>query len=238
MNEMNEQSGTAPRGNFFKRLIWTFVSPKLLYADIAAGAAKWWEPWVWVSLISMGTAYLSIPIQIQLTRMNPKGVPQEQLDQSLAMMEKFGFLGVISWPVVALVSSLIITGISYIVLSMLAEESRFKRYFTLYLYSSIVASLGMLLATGISVMKGVENIRSMEDASTSFGPAVLIPAEQKILHAVMSTGFDIFQIWFYLLIGAGVVSIFKVGKGAAALVVLPVWLVFLLVTLLSMRFGG
>ncbi len=235
---MNEQVATTSGGNFFKRFLWTFVSPKQVYADIAAGKTRWWQPWAWVSLISMATAHFSIPIQIQIARMNPKGVPPEQLDQTIGMMEKFGFLGVISTPVVVLITGLIVAAISYVVLSVLAESSSFKQYFTLYLYASIVSSLGALIGTGLAVMKGVENIRSMEDAMSSFGPAVLLPPGQKILHAVLSTGFDVFQIWFYVLAAAGVVSIFKLSKGAAALVVLPVWLLFLLVTLVSARFGG
>jgi hypothetical protein len=235
---MNEQTGTTGQGNFFTRFLWVFMSPKRLYADIAAGSAPWWQPWVWVSVISMVAAQISIPIQLQLARLNPADRPQEELEKGLEMMEKFGFLGVISTPVVILIASLIIVGISYLVLSMVAEEGRFKKYLSLYLYASIISTLGTLLGTGLALMKGVENIRSREDAMSSFGPAVLLPPGQKILHAVLATSLDVFQIWFFILLGAGLVSVFKLSKGAAAVVILPVWLVVLLMTLLGTQFSG
>ena len=160
-----EPGEPASSGGFFSRLIWIFVSPRKLYADIAAGDAHWWQPWVWVSLISMVTAYISIPIQIQLTRLNPNDMPPDQLEKTLTAMQKYGFLGVISTPVMILVSSLVIVGISYLIVSVLSERSAFKQYFSLYLYASIVSAVGLLLATWLTVMKGVENIRSVEDAS-------------------------------------------------------------------------
>ncbi|MDH3216516.1 MAG: hypothetical protein OEN01_09525, partial [Candidatus Krumholzibacteria bacterium] len=92
---MSEEVGAAGSEGFLSRFIWTISSPQRLFADIADGA-HWWQPWVWVSLINMVIAYISVPIQIQLIRLNPRGVPDEQLQQTLEAMEKFGFLGVIS----------------------------------------------------------------------------------------------------------------------------------------------
>jgi energy-converting hydrogenase Eha subunit F len=232
---MNEEVGAGSRGGFLPRLIWTFQSPRQLYEDIASGEAHWWQPWVWVSLINMVIAYMSIPIQVQLTSLNPRDVPEEQLQQTLEAMEKFGFLGVISTPVVVLITSLIIVGISYLVLSVLAEDARFKKYFTVYLYASIVSSVGLLLGTILTVSKGVENIRSIEDASSSFSPAILLPPGNEILRVVLSTGLDVFQVWFYLLVGAGVIHVFGLSKRSAVLVVVPVWLLFVLVSLVSLR---
>ena len=231
---MNPENEAGTGGTFLTRFLWTFYAPKNLYADIAAERAHWWQPWVWVSIINGIIAYFSIPIQIHLARLNPQDVPEEQLQQSLEMMEKFGFLGVISTPVVVLVTSLIIVGISYLVVSVMAEEARFKKYFTLYLYSSIVVSVGILLGTLITRMKGLDNVRSVADASASFGPAVLVSFDQKILHAILSS-FDVFYVWFYALMAIGVSYIFKMSSRAAMVVVVPIWLLFVLIALVSAR---
>lgn len=228
---MNEEAQTGGSGSFVSRFVWTIQSPSRLFADVAEGA-PWWQPWVWVSLIQMVIAYLSIPIQIQITRLNPRGLPAEQLQQTIEGMEKFGYLGIISTPVVILLSSVIIAGISYLVLGVLAEESRFKTYLTVYLYASIVSSIGLLLGTFLTRMKGVETIRSLDDAVSSFGPALFVSADDKILRAVLSS-LDVFQIWFYVLLGWGAMSIFGLSKRSAFFVVAPVWLVFVLIGLVA-----
>ena len=222
-----------PEGTFLSRFIWTITSPKKMFADVAAGT-PWWQPWVWVSLINMVIAYVSVPLQIQLTRMNPNDLPADQLQQTIENMEKFGFLGVISTPVVVLLTTLIIAGISYVVLSVLAESSSFRQYVTLYMYSYIVISIGLLLSTLVARMRGIENIRSYEDAVVSFGPAMLLSPGQKILYPILST-FDLFYVWFYVLMAMGLMQVFRLSQRGAIIALLPLWLIFVLIALLASR---
>ena len=105
---MNEETASSDEGSFFSRFIWVFLSPKRLFDDIAEGDVPWWQPWVWVSLLNMVTAYISMPIQKQLVRLNPNNLTEEQLQQNLDALDKFGFLGVISTPVGVLISSVIV----------------------------------------------------------------------------------------------------------------------------------
>lgn len=215
---------------------WTLTSPKRLYADIASGS-HWAEPWVWVSLISMLIAYLSVPVQMQLVRLNPQGRPIEEVEQTVAAMQKFGVLGVVSTPVIILITGLIVGGISYLLVSLLAEDSSFKKYFTLVLYANIPVALGQLLSTVMARMKGLESIRSVQDATAQFGPALLASPDQKILYPVLSS-LDVFYIWFYALLAAGLVHIFRMSTRNAVLVVIPVWLLQVLFALLSSRVGN
>lgn len=224
------------QGTFVSRFVWTFVSPRKMFADVEAGV-HWLQPLVWVSLINMVTAKISVPIQIQIARLNPGNAPQEQVDQSIEMMEKFWFLGIVTTPVVILFTGLIILGISYLVLSSLSERAKFGRHFCLYLYASIMISVGTLLSTLLTRMRGVETIRVVEDAYSNFGPSVLFPAANKILTPILST-FDVFYVWFYILVGMGVVQIFKLSGRMAALVVVPIWLLYVLLAVVSARFAS
>jgi len=234
---MNEEAASGEKGNFMSRFIWIFVSPKKLFEEIAEGEVHWWQPWVWVSLLNGVVAYISLPIQRQLASLNPNDLTAEQLQQNLEALDKFGFLGVISTPVVVLVTGMIIVGISYIVLGVLADQAKFKKYLTVYFYASIVASAGLLLGTALTLSKGVESIRSMQDATASFGPALLVSADQKVLHSIMSN-LDLFDLWFFGLVGAGVMTIFSLTKRSAVLVVLPIWLIYVLLTLVTTRLSG
>ena len=46
---MSEEIEAGNGGTLINRLLWTFQSPKKLYADIEKETAHWWQPWVWVS---------------------------------------------------------------------------------------------------------------------------------------------------------------------------------------------
>ncbi|MDH3217830.1 MAG: YIP1 family protein, partial [Candidatus Krumholzibacteria bacterium] len=59
----------------------------------------------------------------------------------------------------------------------------------------------------------------------------------KILRAILNS-LDVFQLWFYILVGMGVMHVFKLSGRSAALVVIPVWLVFVLIALVSARLGA
>jgi hypothetical protein len=230
-------SEPGPEGTFVSRFVWTLTAPKRLFADIARGA-QWWEAWVWTSVISGVVAYLSVPIQIQLARINPRGQSPEQVDQTIEAMEKFGFLGVISTPVVVLIGTLLVAGISYLLVTLLAQESGFKKYFTLMFWANLPVAIGQLLGTILTRMKGMEGIRTIHDASASFGPAVLAdPEKQKVLYPVLAS-LDLFYVWFYILVGAGLVAIFRLSVRNAVMVVIPVWLLQVLFALMSARFAG
>jgi len=224
------------QGTFFSRFISTIVAPRKMFADVEAGV-HWIQPLVWVSLINMVTAWISIPIQIHLTRLNPTNQPEEQIEQSIEMMQKFGYLGIITTPVVILFTGLIILGISYLVLSGLSSRAKFSRHFCLYLYASTLIAIGTFMSTLLTRIKGVETIRAVEDAYANFGPSVLFTGTNKFLTPILST-FDVFYVWFYVIMGMGVAYIFKLPPRSAVLVIVPIWLLYVLLAVVSARFAA
>jgi hypothetical protein len=233
---MTEANVGSDFNRFISRFLWTFNSPRKLFADIEQGA-PWWQPWVWVSIINVLVGWFSLPVQIHLARLNPKDLPPEQVQSTIEAMEKFGFIGLATAPIVVLLMSVIFALISYLVVSILASQANFKRYFSLYLYASIVVSVGTLLSTVVLRMRGVESIRSVEDAIVSFGPRMLVSPELKTIGAVLSS-LDVFAVWFYILIGMGAAQIFKLSRQSAVFAALPVWLLYVLVAVTGARFGG
>jgi hypothetical protein len=221
---------------FVSRFVWTFSCPRKLFADIEQGA-PWWQPWIWVSIINILVGWLSLPVQIHLARLNPKDLPPDQVQNTVEAMEKYGFLGLLTAPIVVLLMSVIFALISYLVVSILSSQANFKKYFSLYLYSSIVVSVGTLLSTVVLRMKGLQSIQSLQDAIVSFGPRVFVPPDMKTIGAVLSS-LDVFAVWFYILIGVGAAHIFKLTRQSAFLVALPVWLLYVLVAVTGARFGG
>ena len=233
--ELEEKTPVGQFDRFVPRLLETFVSPKALFAEIDKGA-HWWQPWVWISLINIVSAQIFKPVYIHLMKLNPDDLPQEQLDQAIEMTDKFWMVGIISTPVQMLMLTALVAAVSYIVVNVLADESRFKKHLSLVMYASIPVWIGALLGVILSRMKDVSEIRSFQDSTMSFGPAILLGEEQEMIYPFLST-LDIFSIWFYVLVGMGVMHIFKLSGRSAFFVVLPIYLLMVLIEFVRIQFS-
>ena len=234
----SEERATRPSMGFLPRFIGIFVSPRRVFAEIDRGS-PWWEPWVWGSLIYMIVAYLSLPVQVRLFELTRDQMSPEEFERSLAWAQTTlaKALAIGAWPVWVLFEGVLFAALSYIAVSALSEFSSFKKHLTICLWSSIVASVGVLLSNIVVRLKGIEEIRGVRDAMAPFGPAVLLPdSGGKMWYALLST-LDIFSIWFYALMAVGVMQVFRMSRRASILVVIPVWLVSILIALIA-RYGG
>lgn len=229
---MDENMDRNGQGTFLERLGWTFYAPSRLFHDIERGSVSWWQPCIWLILISMLTTIISLPIQRLIMEMNESGLPEETLQKILEFWPLVAVFAVFSSAIAVLVVALVTGLIGYLLISMIATHSTFKRFFTLYLYASIVGSAGGLLSILIvRFMRGVQSIRSPEDAIFSIGLAFLAPADNKLLEAVfMNT--DLFAIWALVIVAMGLMHIFKMPRNLAILCIVPFWLLGVVMFLL------
>jgi len=228
-----------PSMGFLRRFVGIFVSPRRVFADIDSGSS-WWEPWVWGSLIYMIVAYLSLPVQVRLFELTRDQMSPEEFERSLAWAQAplAKALAIGAWSVGVLFEGVLFATVSYIAVSALSERSSFRKHLAICLWSSIAASVGVLLSNIVIRLKGIEEIRGVRDAMAPFGPAVLLPdSGGKMWYALLST-LDIFSIWFYALMAVGVMQVFGMSRRASILVVIPVWLVSILIALIGVRFAG
>jgi hypothetical protein len=227
-----------PSGSLLSRLFGILYSPKKVFDDVDRGA-PWWEPWVWVSVLNIAVSYLAIPIQVQLQRLRAGDVPPEEVERGIEAMQSMPvkMLGIISAPVSVLFVGVVFAAVSYIAVSVLSERANFKKHLAICLWASLVWWLGVLASTLVVRARGIGEIRAVRDAMAPFGPAAFLPEANSIWLAVLST-LDVFALWFYTLVGIGVVRVFRLSWRGAALVVIPVWLLYMLFELVSARLAG
>jgi len=212
-----------------------FYAPKSVFADVDRGA-PWWEPWIWSSLLLALTTIIAAPIQLQVMRGNPQGMPEEQLQRTLEAMQAFPmkYMGAITAPIIAFIVVIILAGASYIIVSMVSDRGSFKKHFSLCFWSSVVMWTGALLSMLVVRMRGIEEIRTASDAIASFGPAAFFREANRFVYAFLST-LDLFALWFYALVVFGVMWVFRVSGRTAFLVVLPIWVLTLLMDMIRPR---
>lgn len=234
-----EENGETYELTPLRRVVSIFHAPARVFADIDQGRSQWWEPWIVVSLLNALIGYIIIPINLRLIEVNPQGFSPEEVRQGLETAQAFHmkYLAVFTAPLSVLFAALVFSSVSYVVVGVLSERPDFKKHLTVYLYSSIVVSVGILISNLIVRWNGVENIQTLDDAVAPLGPAALVTTGQKIWYALFAT-LDVFSIWSYVLFGLGVAYVFDLTRRGAAVVVLPVWLLAVLIALIGVRLSG
>ncbi len=220
----------------FQRIAWTFTSPSRVFDDIREGRVKWWQPWLVVSVIYLGIGYLSLPVQRVLVELNPRGADPEMIDKQLEMMDRFGLIQLGATPVVMLFVGFLVAGLTYGLVSILAADSSFKKYFTLTWYASVVASVSQVLSVIIVRARGVDMIEGPADASVTASLKFLAP-DPGVLNALLST-IELFAIWSLVLIGMGLMRIFGLSRTQAIVAVAPWVVIYIAMTLLQQLVGG
>jgi hypothetical protein len=235
---MDENMGRDTATGFFDRLGWIFYAPARVFQDIERGAVSWWQPLIWLGLINMLITLISLPIRRLFMEMNVQELPEETLEKLIEFWSLIAAFEVLSAPIAVFLVALIISLIGYIFVNFVATHSSFKQFFTLYLYANIIGSAGGLVSIlVVRFGKGLQAIRSPEDADFSIGLGFLAPPENTFLQAVYAS-IDLFAIWALVVIVLGLMHIFKMTRNQAIGCTLPFWLMSVLVVFLLKMLRG
>lgn len=206
------------------RFVWIFVSPGRVFADIREGKAPWWHAWLFVSVVAIVIGFFALPIQRALAALNPSDLPADQLEKQLEFIDNFGWVQVLITPVVALITAVLLSGVTYVLVSLLSEQANFKKYLAVMLYASCVAVVAQVVSTLVVRMRGVDTIRSAEDAQASLSLAYLLQPDGRVLKGLMGS-IEVFGIWSLILVAMGLMQVFGMPRNKALAVVIPLWLV-------------
>jgi Na+/melibiose symporter-like transporter len=214
-----------------------FVSPGRVFDDVREGRVGWKQPWLLVSIPYMLISWLSLPIQVAITELNPRDLPIDQVDLQVSMMQKMGFVWVILAPLGVLIVTLIVSGLSYMLVTMMSQRANFRQYFTLSLFTGIVGVVGQLIGVVILRLRGVEQIMTADDARMSFSLRMLAPENSAVLKGLLGS-VEFFTIWGLVLLGMGLMRIFGMSRGQATAVLVPIWIIYVGMLIAGEVFGG
>jgi len=132
-----------------------------------------------------------------------------------------------------LVSLVIVAAVLFFVFNvLLGGDSAFRRVFSVYTYSSLIAIPAMIVKFPLIMMK--ENL----NVQTSLALILSVNDKDTFLYSVLS-GFDIFSFWQVILVSMGLGVMYKYTTKKAFTAVLILWLIWILAKSgLSTLFGG
>jgi hypothetical protein len=215
-----------------------FFEPRKLFQSLNL-KPTWVVPFIIVALLGMGFFYYTYPYimdqQVQRIQDNDRipqqakgGIIEKLKEQDHPPLWQMGIA-----PVGTLVSFVVIAAVLFFVFNvLLGGDSSFRRVFSLYCYSSLVAIPSMIVKFPLIMAKGNMNVQ------TSLALLLSPDSQGSFLNSVLSS-FDIFTIWQVILVSIGLGVMYKFSTKKAFVAVLVLWVIWIgLKSGLGSAFGG
>ncbi len=220
------------------KVINIFFEPRKVFESLKI-KPTWLIPFIIVALLGIGFFYYTYPFimaqQVEKIQENEK-IPEEQKERIIEKMTEKDHPPI--WqlaiaPVGTLVSVVVVAAVLFFVFNvLLGGDSSFRRVFSVYTYSSLIAIPAMIVKFPLIMMKGNLNVQ------TSLALLLSINQKDTFLYNVLS-GFDIFTIWQVILISMGLGILYKYSTKKAFTAVFILWIIWILLKSgLSTVFGG
>jgi len=224
-----ENINTTKDIGFIQKVMGVFFTPQETFEAIDR-KPDWIAPLVIIIIVTLIFTMVTMPITMpeqmekQRVKMEERGMSDEEIDQAMAMGEKIGkFSGpigaVIFVPIVLLIIALIFWFVGNVVLG---GQTSFKKMFSVYTYSSLIGTLGLMLTSVLIVLR--------KSADVHFSLALLLPQDQSetFLYKILK-GLSLFSIWQFavLAIGFAVIYKFSIKKSGWTMAILLIITVFI-----------
>jgi hypothetical protein len=215
-----------------------FFEPKKVFESLKI-KPTWLVPFIIVALLGMGSFYFTFPyiMDQQVERiMENERIPEQQKERIVEDLKEKAHPPL--WqmaiaPAGSLVVLVVVAAVLFFVFNvLLGGDSTFRRIFSVYCYSSLIAIPAVIVKFPLIMTK-----RTL-DIQTSL--AVLLSPDSKgtFVHSVLSS-FDIFTIWQVILVSLGLGVMYKYSTQKALTTVVIIWIIWIFAKSgLSSIFGG
>jgi len=212
--------------NILSLLPRMLMSPGGVFADIRERRLGWIAPWLVLSVMAIVIGWLALPIQRAMLENGVVDLPPEQVDQQLNYLERFGWIQLIFSPIIILVMSLILSGIAFIPVSLMAQAANFKQFLTLGMCTGLVSTLGQLVSTVIMRARGLDAIQSPEDAHISLSLRFLAGDGGAVIKGLFAS-FEFFTVWSCVLFVMGLMAVFGMRRAQAITAAIPMFILLI-----------
>jgi len=222
----------------FSKILNIFFEPRKVFESLKT-KPTWLVPFIILVLISVVSMYLTYPFimadTIEKIRTNEK-IPDEQKEMIVSRMEENTqppWWQVALAPVGVLIYFLIVSGILFFVGNvLLGGDSSFRKVFSVYIYSSLVAIPAAIIKIPLAVAKKTAEVQ------TSLALFLSPDIKEAFIYRFFAH-FDIFNIWMIILVSLGLAVMYNFTVKKSFTTVFALWLLWAIVSSsLAGLFGG
>lgn len=216
----------------FGRVIGALVSPEKTFRSIAE-RPTWVVPLLLLMLITGLVGYVAgervdFEKQIRGEMAERGGVSEEEIQQAVGFMEKFGRILFVIPAVFAPLVYLLIALIFLVALRLSGSEIRFGQSFSVLLHAMMPWVVHGLLSLPVILRQEAIDPEAMERGGLLMSNlAALAPEDSgKVLLSLLAS-LDLFTVWTLILLAIGYRVVARVSTVTAATVAVTLWLLYL-----------
>jgi hypothetical protein len=176
---------------------------------------------VLIMIVMVIVPYVAGPAQEEAVRtaIMDRGGTEAQVEQAMAQAGAFMLpASIVGGIFQVVIMVFIIAGLVHLLMKMLGCKGTFRHARAIVAYSMLVSTAGTLIKLPFMKMK--------ETMFVETGLAIffknLEPSDK--LYRILFTGFDVFTIWWIIVLGIGMAVAYKASKGKAITAAVIVWL--------------
>jgi hypothetical protein len=216
-----------------------FTDPRVTFGEIAEvldlphptdrtktkDGSRWWIPFVITLVVSTAIAAYTVPKIVMPERMADvrqtmieQGATQADIDRVMQMSSAVGgVLGIVGVLVVTAIIFFITAGLLHLFARMVGGKGRFRHARAVAAYAMLITTLGSLIKLPMMAAKKTMFVET--------GLALFLrnagPSDK--LYRFFMAGFDIFTIWWVVVLVFGVAAAYRLPKGKAAVAAGLIW---------------
>lgn len=221
--------------NFFQRLIGIIVSPSKTFKDLIA-KPRILFPFL-LSTFSILVFYLlRYDLYQEYVRKTLENAiasdPSVTAEQAESLVVISTTAGLISAPITAIIIWLVSSAILFGIAKLLKGEGSFKQYLSIVGYSSVITALYYVLSIVMSYFTG----ELMLDASLANVTNLFAPHLKGTYLYGIIRGIDLFNIWYFALVGYGIILLSKMSKVKGYTMVTVIFIIQLLINAMELKY--
>jgi len=207
------------------RVLW---EPTAVFTRVAE-KPRFWSPFLGLAILLIALALLMMPYSRGVT----EAVMQQQMQARGATGPTpnpglFVYIGVIAQPIGLALILLIMTGVLWMTTSVYGGEGKFSLLLSVSTYSCIWYIIQVAVGLLVLILKGKENILTVEDLQPALGLDLAFPSAKGFLLYLLK-GVTPFALLMYWTVGTGVSVTHKLSAGAGRRIAFTAFVLMLLV---------
>jgi hypothetical protein len=230
-------SDPGPKPNPLQRIIGVIFSPDATFASIAR-RPDWVLPLVLLLITSFAAGIIMAPridfgSATREAMEQNKNMTQEQIDRAVTMSSSVAKVLTYIAPVLSLIGLLLIAGIVLLAFRLFGGEGNYKQAFSVTCYASVPSIIKSVVTLIIIVAKGgmipAQTLTTIVRSNLGF----LADYKTNPMAFALLSSFDIFSLWFLILLIIGFAYVSRVSKAKSAVIIISLWIVVLLLKLIG-----
>lgn len=212
------------------------------FIDPEGAAKRVFRKWFWIgplivaSLVAIVAGYIRIPItqHVVETMPLPANASPEQYQRGMELSQKLQWIFLWAAPVAAAALYALDALILFAMSSMMSVTTKFLWLFNLVAGCSLIQALAAIAS--IIILKAKGEVSTLAELQPPLGPDIFLPQGANKYAAAFLGYFSIFEIWWIVMMVLIFSKAFRVSKGKAFGILLPIILLSLVLRVVFAAF--